>query len=561
MTAPVRAGEVLPPPRIEASHFFPSRAHLRRWAPVLVGLVAVLVYVNALENGYVLDDRGVILKNPIVTSVSGIWRAFAYPYWPAAIGGGQYRPLAIASFSLDWWLSGGDPRWLHAVNILWHAAASVLVWFLAAELLAPAAALGAALLFAVHPVHVEAVSNVVGRSECMAAVFVLAALLAHRRIKWIALLFFALALLSKESAAVFLGIALLHDLTVAGPVRDALRARRRLYIGYGVLAAIYVAALSAIFTNALIVSQTPVYVGVSTVHRLLTVASVIPEYARLLLVPERLSAEYVPAVIDLATSVTWGVVMGVLLAAALAAAIFHAWRRAPEAAFALAWVPVTLTPVSNVLFVTGVVLAERTLYLPSVGAMLAVGWAIERYGWRAPRGVAAAVALVLVLFAMRTWSRTDIWHDPKTFMLTNLEENPDSYKAHWNVGRVDAALGRLPEAEGEYAIARQLFGRDAVLWRESGELKLATRDWAGAAEMFARAFATAPRDTLVADSTWARAVLVRPDVWELQVGYADFLLMRRDTTSARAHADRAVELSAGAPPALAVRARAKGMTP
>jgi Flp pilus assembly protein TadD len=193
--------------------------------------------------------------------------------------------------------------------------------------------------------------------------------------------------------------------------------------------------------------------------------------------------------------------------------------------------------------------------------MLAVGWAVERYGWRAPRGVGAAVALVLVLFAVRTWTRTDIWHDPKTFMLTNLEENPESYKAHWSIGRVDAAAGRLPDAENEYATARELFGRDAVLWRESGELKLKTEDWAGAAAMFARAFAVAPRDTMVADATWARAVLVKPDVWQLQVGYADFLLARGDTTSARAHADRAVELSAGAPPALAVRARAKGMTP
>jgi hypothetical protein len=451
--------------------------------------------------------------------------------------------------------------WLHAVNILWHAAASVLVWFLAAELLAPAAALGAALLFAVHPVHVEAVSNVVGRSELMAAAFVLAALLAHRRVKWLAPIFFALALLSKESALVFVGLAVLHDLLLTTGVRAALRARLWLYVSYGVQAIVYGAVLLVVFRDTAVVARAPVFIGASTADRLLTMTTVIPDYARLLLVPVRLSAEYVPAVIDLATSVTWGVVMGVLLAAALAAAIFLAWRRAPEAAFALAWVPVTLTPVSNVLIVTGVVLAERTLYLPSVGAMLAVGWAVERYGWRAPRGVGAAVALVLVLFAVRTWTRTDIWHDPKTFMLTNLEENPESYKAHWSIGRVDAAAGRLPDAENEYATARELFGRDAVLWRESGELKLKTEDWAGAAAMFARAFAVAPRDTMVADATWARAVLVKPDVWQLQVGYADFLLARGDTTSARAHADRAVELSAGAPPALAVRARAKGMTP
>jgi hypothetical protein len=241
LTAP--AGEAAAPLSITVSRFFPSRARLHRWAPYVVALVAVAVYANALENGYVLDDRGILLKNPLVTSVSGIWRAFANPYWPAAIGGGQYRPLVIASFSLDWWLSGGDPMWLHAVNILWHAAASVLVWFLAAELLAPAAALGAALLFAVHPVHVEAVSNVVGRSELMAAAFVLAALLAHRRVKWLAPIFFALALLSKESALVFVGLAVLHDLLLTTGVRAALRARLWLYVSYGVQAIVYGAVL------------------------------------------------------------------------------------------------------------------------------------------------------------------------------------------------------------------------------------------------------------------------------------------------------------------------------
>ncbi len=209
-----------------------------------------------------LDDRAIILKNPLVAFPNGIWLAFSHPYWPAALGGGQYRPLAIATFSLDWWLSGGDPRWFHAVNILWHAAASVLVWFLAAELLAPAAALAAALLFAVHPVHVEAVANVVGRSECMAAAFVLAALLAHRRGSWAAPVLFALALFSKESAIVFLALAVLHDLLLTGgALRGATGAARavpvvrRAALAYGVV-------LLVVFRHEPLVAPSPVFVGV-----------------------------------------------------------------------------------------------------------------------------------------------------------------------------------------------------------------------------------------------------------------------------------------------------------
>ncbi|HUF30618.1 MAG TPA: hypothetical protein VMM77_08110, partial [Gemmatimonadaceae bacterium] len=147
-----------------------SRVWLQRVAPLLVVVVALLVYGNALQNGFVLDDGPVVLRNPLVHSIDGLWRAFTESYWPPPSQGGQYRPLGTISFTLDWAISGGDPRWFHAVNVLWHAAAALLVWYVALQLLAPAAALVAALLFAVHPVHVEAVANLVGRLEPMAAV-------------------------------------------------------------------------------------------------------------------------------------------------------------------------------------------------------------------------------------------------------------------------------------------------------------------------------------------------------------------------------------------------------
>ena len=610
MSGPSAAADAAVPLAPPSVAFFPSRAALRRWAPLAVAAVAILGYLNALANGYVLDDLGIIVRNPLVTSPSGIWRAFANQYWPAGMGG-QYRPLAVASYSLDWWISGGDAHWLHAVNVLWNAAAAVLVWFLAAEFLAPAAALAAAMLFALTPVHVEAVSNVVGRAECMTAVFVLAALLAHRRRRWWSPVLFALALLSKENGVVFLGLAVLHDLLLAGAPRAALRERRALYAAYGAVAAGYAAVLLLVFRGAPLAAPAHTFDGASVAERLMTVASVVPEYVRLLLFPFDLSADYQPAVLDLARSVTLGVVSGVLLAVLLAVVIFRAWGRAPELAFALAWIPVAIAPVSNVLVVTGVLLAERTLYLPSVGAMLALGWLVQEVGVRWPRGTAAAVLVVLSAFAVRTWTRTEAWIDSRTFALTLVRDHPEAYRGHWVLGRVYRAMGRMPEAEREYGIAREIFAKDPVVWRESAELRMAARDWAGATKMYEQALALRPgdagdrlrladaryfagdyrgavaeswralgaqpdslraaviigmsavamRDTVLADTTYARMTAQHPDSWEMQVGYADVLLVKGDTAAARAHAERAVQLSAGAPPALAVRARATGMTP
>ena len=253
-----------------------GRTRVKRIALGLGAAMAALVFANAVGNGFVLDDRGIIVGNPLVTSPATAWRAFALPYWPVELGGGQYRPLGIVSFALDWLISGGDARWFHAVNVLWHVAATVLVWLLAAELLAPMAAAFAALVFAVHPVHVEAVSSVVGRLEPMATVFILLALLAHRKRSYWAPLWFALALLAKESAIVLIALTCAHDLLLERDRRAAFRARRWLYAAYGGAAVAYVAVLAAVFSGQSLSAPARAFVGASATDRLVIVARVIP---------------------------------------------------------------------------------------------------------------------------------------------------------------------------------------------------------------------------------------------------------------------------------------------
>src|SRR3989442_14159804 len=141
-----------------------------------VAACAVVVYLGALWNRFAVDDLPIIVLNPLVGDASGMWRAFAAPYWPSDLGGHMYRPLVIASFALDHLIDGA--AWFHGVNLLWHAGAAVAVAALARRWMGDVGALVAGLLFAVHPVHVEAVANVVGRAELMAAVFVVLAVYA-----------------------------------------------------------------------------------------------------------------------------------------------------------------------------------------------------------------------------------------------------------------------------------------------------------------------------------------------------------------------------------------------
>src|SRR2546430_6553808 len=105
-----------------------------------------------------------------------LFRSFAAPYWTPELGGHMCRPLVIAGFALDALVDG--TVWFHAVNLLWHAGVAVAVAALARRWMDTSGGLVAGLLFAVHPVHVEAVANVVGRAELMAAVFVVLAVYA-----------------------------------------------------------------------------------------------------------------------------------------------------------------------------------------------------------------------------------------------------------------------------------------------------------------------------------------------------------------------------------------------
>jgi len=460
----------------------------RRWfrADVLtcaaLALFAAIVFANALTNGFVLDDRGILFGNPLVQQLGESWRAFAMPYWPEALGGGQYRPLGILGFALDWRLSGGDPAWFHAVNIAWHVLATALVWRLARDLMTSPAAIVCAALFAVHPVHVEAVANVVGRLELMAAVFTLGALLAHRAGSLLAIPLFALGVLSKENAVVAIALIVVNDVLLRPQTSD-LRPRRKLYSGYAVVLAAYLLTLAIVFNDRPFHVMTGTLADASLGERLWTVATVIPHYVRLLIAPASLSADYEAQVIPAAHGMTAAGVIGLMLLASYVVAVVTAWRRHRPLAFALLWIGIAIAPVANVFFVSGITLAERALYLPSVGAMLALGIAFDVLLTQRKAIALGVAAAALMAGVLRTWSRTPVWRDDRAYVITLLTDHPESYRAHWVAGRVHRAAGRPADAAREFTLARRLFSGDHRVYSESADLAAAIGNASAAAAL------------------------------------------------------------------------------
>jgi protein O-mannosyl-transferase len=401
----------------------------RGWAraETAVAACAVVVYLGALGNRFALDDNQIVAFNALVKHFSGVWQAFTAPYWPPDIGGGLYRPLPIASYALDWSL-GGATWWFHAVNLAWHAAVSVAVAALARRWSGGHAGLAAGLVFAVHPLHVEAVANVVGRAELMAALFAVLAVyaaLVHDRLWWSAAAF-AAGLLSKENAIVV--PALIAWGWIVGLARPSGGRRRMAVYAATWLAVVasYLAVRWSVLHNLSGESTAPVFLGASPFAVRLTAIAALADVARLLVVPLHLRVDYSPDERTLITTpLDPRVALGLLCLAAWATLLWLAWRRGRRVeAFGLGWIGIAFVPVANLFFPAGVLIAERTFYLPSAGLALAVGaWLAELQ----PRRLAWALGLLVVAGGVRSALRIPVWRDSRATVASVLEDSPRSF--------------------------------------------------------------------------------------------------------------------------------------
>ena len=424
----------------------------------LVLLAAMLPYLNSLTADFAFDDVFIIRDNPAVQlQPAADLLVYVYPQ------GALYRPLTMLTYAANATLSP-QPFGFHLVNVLLHALVSLAVLLLALRLLgAPLAAVGAALLFAVHPVHSEAVTNVVGRAELLAALGVLSALLAFaqarrdpRRGGWwtaVALAAFAAGMLAKESAITGLGLLAVLDWQLT----PAARWRQRLVAlwPYALVALAYLALRVAV-VGSLALPQAPQVLDnplatVDAATRLRTAVIVGWRYLALLVAPLHLSADYSFNQIPLATG--WSdarFLAGLAVLCSLATAVLVLARRLPRLAVAALFAVMPLALTANVLFPIGTIMGERLLYLPSVGWCLACGLGLGAALTYRPQVAACAAALLLLAFAARTWLRNDDWQDDGTLFAATLLDAPDSAKAHYNAGVALQAEQNLDAAMTEY---------------------------------------------------------------------------------------------------------------
>ena len=445
-----------------------------RW---VVPLAATLTYANTLGNRPVLDDGWVIFDNSLIKSLEHVPAIFSQPYNAATLSwnnAGVYRPVTTLSYAINYAIGGPNVVGYHVVNIALYVLCCLLVLDLG-RLLASAArlpnpqgaALLGALLFAVHPIHVEAVTAMVGRAEPLAALGSLGCLYltcTRATARWrypAALIALALGVLAKENAAV---TPLLFGLVaLVLPAAAGLETRPDPFTVQGRRAAWRVCALAAGMAAAVgpyfllhpgsagIPTGSQWFQGQPRAVVFYTMTRVVAEYLRLLVFPHPLGVDFYYAhKIPFTPSFTLAGLADTALWLAVLAFGIAALRRAPLVALGILWVFVALLPVLNIIPI-GALMGERLLYLPSVGFCLAAGagTALLLGVARSARPmVAGAVTVAVLALAAKSLVRNADWRNPLTLYEAELTKAPSDAVLNNN-------LAVEYTARGQFDLARQ----------------------------------------------------------------------------------------------------------
>ncbi|ETV83022.1 hypothetical protein, variant [Aphanomyces astaci] len=431
------------------------------WSVVVVGAAAFVAFGNTMFSHFTWDDRGAILMNlDVRTDVTPLRDLFAHDFWGMNLSSPQshksYRPLTVATFRLNYAVHGLHPHGYHITNVLLHVVVSILVVSTGRVLCSPSSSstpVLAGLLFAVHPIHCDSVASVVGRADILCTAISLLALLAYnqrlrhvqhsRRLVWtmVAIGCTCLATMAKETGftmfAVLLAMEWSSDTRYSKAQSGALMVAGVMFLAWrvqmnGSSTTLYT---WSIYENEF--AHLP-----SFVSKAMSYAHVHTLYLWKLLWPQYLCYDYgwntihaVTSIYDvrnLASSVAYMAVVG-----AVGTSASH--RRTSPLFVLLVLGICPFVPASHVMFPVGTILAERLLYLPSVGFCLVVGYATERVLLAATPAskpkLVALLGLVLAVATSRTIRRNLDWHDEHTLFQSALSVAPTSVKVLTNLGQ------------------------------------------------------------------------------------------------------------------------------
>jgi hypothetical protein len=413
-------------------------------------LAAIAVALPMLANELAQDDQPLLLQDPRYPTWASLTGILTTHYWPPPYIPALWRPLTSFALNAERLLSSDTALTAHFVSLVMYGLLAVVVAELFLRVASAPVALIAAVLFAVHPVHTEAVAVAVNQAEIMMALAFGLAICwyadARTRgdtplrigVGLIALQWFAAGW--KETGVLLPAACAAAELLLVPdptPMRERFRRFRPVVLAVTASTLAFIWARTAAVGYLSGTFEAAIFDGLGIRERGLTMLGVVPEWARLLLWPAHLRIDY--SVQEFVAARSWGQpqTAGALILIGLLFAFVAGVRRAPAVAFGLVLAAIAIFPVHNVLFATGVLIAERTLLLPSVGVMLAALPVLDA-AWRGPRAtrllLGGAALTLATLGTFRFLSRLHEWRDHRSIWIQTLQDSPKSWQANSVVG-------------------------------------------------------------------------------------------------------------------------------
>lgn len=450
-----------------------------------IALVSFGVYLNTLNNSFVYDDTMQVLQNSWIRDVRNLPEIFSKSAWgfqSERAHSNYYRPLMHIFYMIDYHLFGLNPRGFHLVNVLFHTANSLLIFFVASSLLRESETGGrgwevgrrqseagegftfhdsrfiaflAAILFATHPVHTEAVAWVGAITDLSYSFFFLLSFYFYiecgmeikRREYLFSLIAFFLALLCKEPAVSLPLVLFAYDIARGKGGRGLVFYLKR-YIPFVLIAGVYFIARFHALEG---IAPVKAHRELTSYQYVINIFSLFSVYVEKLLLPLNLNAFHtlrpvsslleIRGIISLAITISY-LIFGIV-----------AYRKDRISFLGLALVGAPLLPALYIPALGESPLAERYLYLPSAGFILVIASfclrpaaRLRRYGF----ALTAAAILLAGLYSIQTVSRNRVWKDNLTLFSDTVKRSPDGELPHGKLGNALVDLGRIDEAIEQY---------------------------------------------------------------------------------------------------------------
>ena len=438
----------------------PTLFNFEKWYPIVLVIISLLLYSNTLLHNYTLDDETVMAKNTIVkkgiTAIPEIMTT-AYRAGSQDRQENLYRPLSLVLFAAEWQLAPNQPFLGHLINILLYALTCFLLYKLIRKWFSTKhsfVVFSIALLFTVHPLHTEVVANIKSRDEILGLLFGILSLNAYFNFYknsntnylqfFIGIGCFLLAMLSKEST-VTLAAAIpisLYFFTSTIDKRNFSFVIISLLISVAIYFVMRHVAIGGMVTfNEISVLNNSLIGATNGIDRLATAIVLVGYYILLFFFPHPLSFDYSLNTIPIATITDIRFILSIAVILLMLVYSIYQFKKKDGIAFGLLFFGITLSIVSNIFILIEATLAERFMFLPSVGLCIATILSLEKlskYSAKAQDALntifnhnkyfSAILVAIVLIFSVKTFTRNAAWKDNFTLFSTDKDHNPTSYR-------------------------------------------------------------------------------------------------------------------------------------